>query len=115
VYTRAALSPIEEWCMAADADTDQTPGNGQHFAQAESNGRAQSNSKRFVYTDWGDGINRELCAHAVGDQPQRTPISGRTGLATARWTVVEREEGRELICNRLHNGPCLWPWHVGSA
>jgi hypothetical protein len=68
-----------------------------------------------VFTAWGDTIDRDLCAYALTGPPEVTPIAGRTGVATADWVVVDRSEGRELVCNRLHEGACSWPWAVGTA
>jgi hypothetical protein len=77
-----------------------------------SDGRGQSATKRFVFTTWRDGDDHEVCVHAGGEQPSRTPIAGRTGVATAKWLVVDRHEGYQLICNRLHSQHCEWPWAV---
>jgi hypothetical protein len=77
--------------------------------------KQQSNSKRFVFTAWGDTVERELCALASAPPPECTPVAGRIGVATARWITVDRQEGRELVCNRLHGGDCAWPWFVGDA
>ena len=77
--------------------------------------RGQQGSKRFSFPSWPDEQERDLCPHALVDGPERTPISGRTGLATARWGVVDQRESRILICNRLHTGPCEWPWDVQAG
>lgn len=76
--------------------------------------RGQQGSKRFVVSTWHDTNDRDLCAHALVLAPEHTPIAGRTGLATARWEVVDRRSERDLICNRLHEGDCAWPWDVPS-
>jgi hypothetical protein len=101
--------------MSADSDPTHKTEIGQPGAHSEGNGRGQGNSKRFTYPVWGDSTDRAICVHAGLTLPQRSPVSGRSGLATAYLVVVERIEGSELICSRLHDGPCEWPWHVGTA
>ena len=87
----------------------------QDHGHADGSSKPQSSSKRFVFSAWGDTVERELCAHSGALPPERTPIAGRTGVAVAKWVVVDRVERRELICNRLHDGECAWPWAVGEA
>ena len=77
--------------------------------------KQQSNSRRYVFTAWGDQVDRELCARALALAPQKTPIAGRTGVSTVRWQIVDRTDQGELICNRLHDDECVWPWAVGDA
>jgi hypothetical protein len=101
--------------MSADSDPTLKTETGQHSPQNEANGRGPGNSKRFTFPVWGDSIDRAICVHAGLTLPERSPVSGRPGLATADLVVVERAEGSELICSRLHDGPCAWPWHVGTA
>jgi hypothetical protein len=79
---------------------------------SDNTGKGQSATRKFVFTAWGDAVDRDLCCHALAEPPERTPISGRTGLATAAWVVVDHRDGRVLICNRLHAGDCAWPWAV---
>ena len=86
--------------------------SSKHGSSSDNQGKVQSQSKRFVFSTWADSLDHELCAYALAIPPERTPIAGRTGVATAKWTVVERREDSELICNRLHSGPCAWPWAV---
>lgn len=81
----------------------------------QGHGKQQSASKRFVFTPWNDSLDREICAHAEATGPDRVPAIGRTGLATARWIPVDRTDNAILICNRLHEGECAWPYAVGSA
>ena len=100
--------------------------NNEHTTTKERNGsdsghhghdgtsRAQTNTKRFVFSTWRDGGDHELCTWAMVDPPQSAPYLRRTGVATAAWIVVAREGGRQLICNKLHDGPCEWPWDVPS-
>jgi hypothetical protein len=77
-------------------------------------GRGQSATRRFVFTDWRNSGDHELCERAHIGGPDRVPIQTRTGLATARWRVVEKRDGRMLMCNGLHEGDCVWPWDVPS-
>ena len=77
-------------------------------------GRGQSATKRFVFTDWRNSGDHDLCALAFVGEPDMVPIQSRTGLATAKWLVVDRRGDRSLICNRLHDGDCAWPWDVPS-
>ena len=77
--------------------------------------RGQQGSKRFSFPSWPDDLERDLCSHALVEAPEQTPISGRTGLATARWVVVDRRDSWILICNRLHDGDCEWPWDVQAG
>jgi hypothetical protein len=84
--------------------------------QPDSSGqKQQQNSKRFVFTTWPNGLDREMCAFATLEPPLTVPSIGRTGLATAAWTPVQRTETAILICNLLHEGECAWPYAVGSA
>lgn len=78
-------------------------------------GKAISASKRFVFQPWGGGAVHELCDLAAVKLPERTPVAARTGIATANWVVVDRQESRELICNLLHTGSCVWPWSTEAS
>lgn len=77
--------------------------------------KGQQGTRRFVFTHWSDMDDRELCQHALTAPPERTPISGRTGLAVPKWLVVARRDQRVLICNRVHTGDCDWPWDVQAG
>ena len=85
-----------------------------HHGHDGAGSRAQTNTKRFVFNTWRDGGDHELCTWALVDPPQSAPYLRRTGVATAAWVVVVREDGRQLLCNKLHDGPCEWPWDVPS-
>ncbi|MDQ2683735.1 MAG: hypothetical protein M3Y37_09440 [Chloroflexota bacterium] len=86
--------------------------NGQ---QAEGSGGKQgSGSKRFVFTNWPDSLDHELCVHAWFDPPERAPYLGRTGLAVPALRAVTRTETAVLHCNGLHHGPCAWPYTVDT-
>jgi hypothetical protein len=91
------------------------PGKNRDSPSDQNSSRGQQGSKRFTFPSWPDEQDRDLCPHALVVQPERTPISGRTGLATAKWGVVDRQESRILICNRLHEGECEWPWDVQAG
>lgn len=101
--------------MTDTLDQAKTAPSSQESSHTDGAPKHQSSSKRFVFTAWGDAIERELCAFADTSPPERTPIAGRTGVATAKWVTVDRDEGRVLVCNRLHRGDCAWPWTVGDA
>ena len=77
--------------------------------------KQQQNSKRFVFATWPNTLDREMCAFASAEPPATVPSIGRTGLATATWVQVDRTETAILVCNRLHDGDCAWPYAVGSA
>jgi hypothetical protein len=77
--------------------------------------KGQQNTRRFVFRAWSDMDDHELCQYALVALPERTPVIGRTGLAVPRWTVVGRREGRILICNRVHDRDCEWPWDVQAG
>ena len=85
------------------------------FPSDHSVSKGQQASKRYVYSTWADGKERDLCEHAVATLPERVPIAGRTGLAVARWSIVDTRDDRVLICNRLHDGDCAWPWDVQAG
>ena len=77
--------------------------------------KLQTASKRFVFNSWRDQDDHELCTWAMVDAPERAPNQGRTGVATASWLVVDKRDGRQLVCNKLHDGPCEWPWAVEAS
>ena len=112
MYTSLPIRQFQASGNIVVSDSTQSEQSGQRNGGQEGGGKGQSASKRFTFKAWGDETDRDLCAHALVDPPQRTPISGRTGLATARWVMVDRTGSRALICNRLHDGPCEWPWAV---
>jgi hypothetical protein len=93
----------------------QQPGRNRDSAGDQGSSRGQQASKRFSYPSWPDEADRALCPYAYVEGPERTPISGRTGLATAKWRIVDRQDARVLICNRLHEGDCEWPWDVQAG
>jgi hypothetical protein len=93
--------------------TSGNSGDG-HKSGDQGEGRGQSATRRFVFTDWRNSGDHELCEHALVGGPDRVPIQPRTGLATAEWMIVERRDGRSLVCNGLHEGECAWPWDVPS-
>jgi hypothetical protein len=78
-------------------------------------GKQQTSSKRYVFTPWNSNQDHEMCVYAFNEPPERVPSLGRTGLATAKWVQVDRNDTGILICNRLHEGDCEWPYQVGSA
>lgn len=80
-----------------------------------SSAKGQQGTRRFAYNHWPDSDDRELCRNAVTSAPERTPISGRTGVTVSKWLVVARRDERVLICNRLHDGDCEWPWDVQTG
>ena len=112
MYTSLPVRQVWTGGFAVASERTQSEQTQHRSSGQEAGGKVQSASKRFTYKTWSDETDRELCTCALTDPPERTPIAGRTGLATARWVVVDRNEQRELICNRLHEGPCQWPWAV---
>jgi hypothetical protein len=70
-------------------------------------------------------VERNYCRlHRVA-LPSRFPVQHRPDLAFRRPIVVATRPGEELLCDRDHPGPCLWPdgdeagewdeWNVLSA
>jgi hypothetical protein len=92
-----------------------TPGKHRDSAADHGASRGQQGSKRFTFPSWPDDQERDLCTYALVKAPERTPIAGRIGLAVAKWRVVEQRNQRVLICNRLHDGACEWPWDVQAG
>jgi hypothetical protein len=41
--------------------------------------------------------------------PATFPVQSRQGLATSRPTEVARRPDAVLLCNRNHEGDCVWP------
>lgn len=89
--------------------------NESNSAQEGAQGKQQTMSKRFVFTPWSGDLDHDMCIHSFIEPPERVPSIGRTGLSTAKWMQVDRTETSILICNRLHEGECEWPYEVGSA
>ena len=114
MYYRVSDRQLQNGRKTLPSDTGQHQTTPQHAPNQEGHGKGQTATRRFVFTPWGDAVDRDLCVYALAALPERTPVAGRTGLATADWVVVERVDGRALVCNRLHEGECAWPWAVES-
>jgi hypothetical protein len=114
VYYRVGYPQLQNGRTRVPSENGHEQATSQRGPSSESSGKGQSATRKFVFTSWGDAVDRDLCSLAMTDPPLRTPISGRTGLATAEWVVVDRQDGRALICNRLHEGACAWPWAVAT-
>ena len=66
-----------------------------HSAASNQDGKARANGYPQVRLhSVGRRDHRDLCALALTDPAQSTPVAGRTGLATAEWVVVDRVDGR---------------------
>jgi hypothetical protein len=115
VYYRVSNSQLQNGRMTLPSENGQSQTTPQRASGQDGQGKGQTATRKFVFTAWGDSVDRDLCAYALAELPERTPIAGRTGLATAEWVVVDRVDGRALICNRLHDGECAWPWAVESV
>lgn len=114
MYYRVSNRQLQNGRIALPSDTGQSQISPQRTSNQDGQGKGQTATRKFVFTPWGDEIDRDLCALALTDPAQSTPVAGRTGLATAEWVVVDRVDGRALICNRLHEGECAWPWAVDT-
>jgi hypothetical protein len=112
VYYRVTFRQLQNGRNSVPSENGHQEATPQRAPNSDSGGKSQSATRKFVFTAWGDPVDRDLCCHALTEPPEQTPISGRTGLATAEWVVVDRRDGRALICNRLHDGRCDWPWSV---
>jgi hypothetical protein len=58
---------------------------------------------------YGDGIERAICMLFSHIGPARFPVQSRQGLATSRPTEVARRPDSVLLCDRNHEGDCVWP------
>lgn len=119
LYTSPALFPVLQRQNARQMTSKETQTNGgnggdQGKSGDSGDGRGQSATRRFVFADWRNSGDHDLCIHAEARGPERVPIQPRTGLATAKWVPVDKRAGRTLMCNRLHEGDCVWPWDVPS-
>ena len=112
MYYRVRNTQSQNGRMTLPSENGQSQTAPQRAPSQDGPVKGQTATRKFVFTAWGDSVDRDLCAYALAEPPERTPISGRTGLATADWVVVDRVDGRALVCNRLHEGECAWPWAV---
>ncbi len=64
---------------------------------------------RRVAAGFGDGIERAICASFVHVGPLTFPVQHRPGIAASRPTEVARRENAVLLCDRNHEGDCVWP------
>lgn len=62
-----------------------------------------------VPAGFGDGIERAICARFVHVLPPAFPVQNRPGIATSRPTEVARRVNDVLLCDRNHEGDCVWP------
>ena len=99
MYYRVSNRQLQNGRIALPSDTGQSQISPQRTSNQDGQGKGQTATRKFVFTPWGDEIDRDLCALALTDPAQSTPVAGRTGLATAEWVVVDRVDGRALICN----------------
>jgi hypothetical protein len=58
---------------------------------------------------YGDGIERAICLFFRHVGPATFPVQSRQGLATSRPTEVARRLDSVLLCDRNHEGDCVWP------
>jgi hypothetical protein len=68
-----------------------------------------SGQERKSPTGYGDGIERAICMLFRHIGPATFPVQSRQGLATSRPTEVARRPDSVLLCDRNHEGDCLWP------
>ena len=95
------------------SDQDRYDGSGTGDRRREpSEGRGQSPTKRFVFSTWRDAGDRAMCTRTLFERPECVPVVARTGLAVAPLVVTDKRGSIELYCDRLHAGPCAWPWDV---
>jgi hypothetical protein len=66
-------------------------------------------AERKSSSGYGDGIERATCLFYRHTFPPEFPVNHRPGLATSRATEVDRRLDAVLLCDRNHEGDCLWP------
>jgi hypothetical protein len=65
--------------------------------------------ERRVPAGYGDGIERAICMEFRHLGPSEFPIQHRIGLPTSRPIEVARRTDSVLLCDRYHDGDCVWP------
>lgn len=70
-------------------------------------------SRRLNAAAWSQPGDRQICAWAYYEAPDRTPHVFRHQAAGARLSVVDRAGRSVLLCNGLHEGDCVWPGGEG--
>lgn len=66
-------------------------------------------SQKGGYIPFNDGLDRFVCLDCLRFLPLAYPVQHRRGTATTGLREIARRESEILLCNGLHNGPCLWP------
>jgi hypothetical protein len=65
-----------------------------------------------VRSGFGDGLDREVCMLRMPGYPNAWPVNHRTGLAVQPLVEVGRTSEAVLLCDRSHEGPCIWPGYI---
>lgn len=96
------------------ASTQTAPESGEKAAgetarPAQPRGGRKSGTKKGGYVPYDDGLDRFVCLECFRLFPLTYPVQHRRGTATVSLREVDRRDGELLLCNGLHDGPCLWP------
>jgi hypothetical protein len=71
--------------------------------------RRRGTQDRQGASGYGDGVERATCIFIRHTLPPEFPVQHRAGLATSRPIEVDRRPDAVLLCDRNHEGACLWP------
>jgi hypothetical protein len=72
-------------------------------------GGRRGSSERSGANGFRDGLDRFFCIAGRRQYPVEWPVSHRQGLAIARMEEVGRRDRDVLVCDKLHQGACVWP------
>jgi hypothetical protein len=78
-------------------------------SQHDERRRRRGTQDRQSAFGYGDGVERATCIFIRHTLPPEFPVQHRAGLATSRPIEVDRRPHAVLLCDRHHEGACLWP------
>ena len=87
---------------------DDSDANPQSRNRGRRAGSGSGGGRKAVYS-FGDQVEHIICQCVTHVGPKGFPVNDRAELATMPPTEVARTETRILLCDRLHDGPHLWP------
>lgn len=76
--------------------------------QQRNRNRKAGGGRKGVYR-FEDQIEHAVCQLVTHQGPKGFPAVGRSELATMPPVEVARTETKVLLCDRMHEGPHLWP------
>lgn len=93
------------------------PGQGTNRNESEGGHKDRNRNRRTggggggrkgVYT-YEDKLEHVMCQMVTHELPPAFPVIARNDLATSPAVEVARRDSMILLCDRLHDGPHLWP------